>query len=389
MFRKPSLKRVGFTLIELLVVIAIIAILMALLVPAVQKVREAAARTQTNNNLRQCGIAIHNYHGVFNKFPNASWTGGVYTTAGQFRTMWFHLLPYVEQDNVYKNNVHNAVIAAYLAPSDPYVSTTDGKLNFAGNIRLFAYGTLTPTKANNAVATTGGTPTGTGLVTQVGNMNSTNGATTSLSLARIADGTSNVFMLATRYADCGTGTPPSTYYSADPTGKLQYAGGSPAPVTTNLGSTGTVKGGFFGAGQHNTSADRSVTTAIFQVAPKGTDTTCSTLPSVFGQAFSAGRHQPRSGRRDRQVGRPEHVHDDLLPGSVPRRWFLARQRLDRWVLIAVGSTPHRAVADLSAAFRIRALRGPQTGPRMLSFPSAHGASPQFSLIPGETLPSGR
>src|SRR6202046_444829 len=100
--------RIGFTLIELLVVIAIIAILMALLVPAVQKVREAAARTQTNNNPRQCAIAIHNYHGVYNKFPNAAWTGGVFTS--QLRTMWFHLLPYVEADNAYKNDVHNAVI---------------------------------------------------------------------------------------------------------------------------------------------------------------------------------------------------------------------------------------------------------------------------------------
>jgi prepilin-type N-terminal cleavage/methylation domain-containing protein len=282
MVRKVSSKR-GFTLIELLVVIAIIAILMALLVPAVQKVREAAARTQTNNNLRQCAIAVHNYHGTYNRFPNAAWTGGTYTAANSIRSLWVHLLPFVEADNVYKNNVHNAVVSAFLAPSDAYVSTTDGKLNFAGNIRLFAYGTLTATNANNAVNTTSGVPTGTGLSSQVGAMS--NGASSGLTLARIPDGTSNVMMLTTRYADCGTG-PASTYYSGGPTGISLTMGGSPTSVPTTL--PGTVKGGFFGAGPHNTAADRSLTTAIFQVAPKGNDSTCGIGDSVFGHSFSSG-----------------------------------------------------------------------------------------------------
>jgi prepilin-type N-terminal cleavage/methylation domain-containing protein len=86
----------GFTLIELLVVIAIIAVLISLLVPAVQKVRESANRTRCANNLHQLGVAIHNYHGVENALPPArlNYDGGV--------TWAVLILPYIEQDNFYK-----------------------------------------------------------------------------------------------------------------------------------------------------------------------------------------------------------------------------------------------------------------------------------------------
>src|SRR5262245_21561900 len=96
MNRKP---RQGFTLIELLVVIAIIAILIGLLLPAVQKVREAAARTQSTNYLKQTGLATHGYNDVFGHLPPAFVEYG--PTKGYKDGSWMvHILPYVEQDNL-------------------------------------------------------------------------------------------------------------------------------------------------------------------------------------------------------------------------------------------------------------------------------------------------
>src|SRR3712207_9268389 len=93
--------RNAFTLVELLVVIAIIAILIALLVPAVQNVRAAAARTQCQNNLKQLGLALHNFHDTNQVFPAAGWTtAGPGNPHGKF-VGWRPLtLPYIEQENL-------------------------------------------------------------------------------------------------------------------------------------------------------------------------------------------------------------------------------------------------------------------------------------------------
>ncbi len=159
--------RSGFTLIELLVVIAIIAVLVALLLPAVQQAREAARRSQCKNNLKQIGLAIHNYEGAFNVFPFGKGAGYAFLGAPAY-PRWSAqamILPYLEQAPLYNTlNFNNppdtpgmagavptfmpayqspggintigsqTLIPAFLCPSDVSVSSTwAGANNYCGN----------------------------------------------------------------------------------------------------------------------------------------------------------------------------------------------------------------------------------------------------------------
>lgn len=124
-------RRKAFTLIELLVVIAIIAILIALLLPAVQQAREAARRTQCRNNLKQIGLALHNYLDTFSVLPPSYCAvPGVTTTVGGQWSVFARILPYMEQSNLqnlinwsvgYSTQVNVATtrVPSYLCPSEP------------------------------------------------------------------------------------------------------------------------------------------------------------------------------------------------------------------------------------------------------------------------------
>lgn len=164
---RRSTPRTAFTLIELLVVIAIIAILIALLVPAVQKVREAAARTQCSNNLKQLSLATHAANDALRRLPPvANWFPGgpIYPSTSPLGTAQFHLLPYLEQQSVYslainvplpdpkitppppdmRDSQNNPMIrvqqlAAFRCPSDdsPSASADFGPGNYSANFYVF------------------------------------------------------------------------------------------------------------------------------------------------------------------------------------------------------------------------------------------------------------
>ncbi len=113
--RRSSSGRLGFTLVELLVVIAIIGVLVGLLLPAVQAAREAARRMQCSNNLKQLGLAMHNFHDTYGEFPkNYTQVGG---SAWHATSANFHILPYIEQNNLYEQGQSRLMDTA-LTPAD-------------------------------------------------------------------------------------------------------------------------------------------------------------------------------------------------------------------------------------------------------------------------------
>jgi prepilin-type N-terminal cleavage/methylation domain-containing protein/prepilin-type processing-associated H-X9-DG protein len=197
-------KSTGFTLIELLVVTAIIGVLMALLLPAVQKVREAANRIRCANNLRQLALAAHHHHDSKGKFPNGLHT--VETDGGRYAngTCWeVELLPYFEQDNLkhrwdyedYRNNVAGGmnattaqVLQVLLCPSDVlpdlvcYVAGTGSSEYASGFYGLSSYGGNAGKRSNAPGATRDG------IFYRDSN----------IGLADVTDGASNTFLFGER-----------------------------------------------------------------------------------------------------------------------------------------------------------------------------------------------
>jgi prepilin-type N-terminal cleavage/methylation domain-containing protein len=210
MFRRPRSPRDAFTLIELLVVIAIIAVLIGLLLPAVQKVREAAARMQATNHIKQIGLAMHNFHDVRHEFPptfsstnyaKRGWTDG---------SMFLQILPYVEEEargraaDADKNDYYALVYRQsppkiYLNPSDAS-SPSDGQLNDPAWAVYSVGGFVANYVALGSVRLDGAKVKEKGL-TRIGT---------------ISDGTSNTIVIAERMTACYHVPQPSRPGYTDP-----------------------------------------------------------------------------------------------------------------------------------------------------------------------------
>jgi prepilin-type N-terminal cleavage/methylation domain-containing protein len=205
MVRQLLRKRSGFTLIELLVVIAIIAILIGLLLPAVQKIREAANRMSCSNNLKQLGLGLHGFHDVNNQFPKGASNSDADGSA--WGSSWkVYILPYIEQDNVFNrwqhtgnsgynnaNNMaltNNLTIKVYRCPSTvlpaTYVPWNSGNPNQMYTSYMGISGAHTdPSGSLSTNSTGGGTMSNTGVLYP--NSNAT--------FASMTDGSSNTMMV--------------------------------------------------------------------------------------------------------------------------------------------------------------------------------------------------
>jgi prepilin-type N-terminal cleavage/methylation domain-containing protein/prepilin-type processing-associated H-X9-DG protein len=250
---RPHPLRRGFTLIELLVVIAIIAVLIGLLLPAVQKVRESAARTQCANNLKQIGLALHNYEGVNGAFPQAykplpAPDPTAPPGTGSYGPSVFTLiLPYLEQDNVYRqidvsraalspvntppaNPAYSTPIKTFLCPSAPGQPTVDYSAELANSFNNFGISVSYP--PGLIWGRTDYAPDA-GMQADIPGININAGASIvcqppdgPVRIVTITDGTSNTMMVV---EDAGR---PTWYGSKGPAAIPSYTG---APGTTPQG----------------------------------------------------------------------------------------------------------------------------------------------------------
>jgi prepilin-type N-terminal cleavage/methylation domain-containing protein len=282
---RTSRRRSAFTLIELLVVIAIIAVLIGLLLPAVQRVREAAARMTCSNNLKQMALSLHNCHDTNGRMPPLCGSfGGAY-----YAPIMFHLLPYIEQNNVWNSSVwldYNAAVGQ-AAPNPAstintgYIWPTWGAVNKGNNTwlrqtRIKTYQCPSDPSLGNALDWGPGDASYAANFQVFGNtaasLSSTSTATLALaydgktSMTTFSDGTSNTIVFAEKYARCdGQGTPRGTWWL-----RGVYQAGNVAPGTGSNDSYPADRlSAIFGGGRgRDGSFWLSGAVSMFQIQPK-------------------------------------------------------------------------------------------------------------------------
>jgi prepilin-type N-terminal cleavage/methylation domain-containing protein len=210
--RPLRIRHPAFTLIELLVVIAIIATLIALLLPAIQKVREAANRTRSTNNLKQIGLALHNHHDQVGELPNNGWWVNEWwidwpenhrprprIAAG---CSWaFKILPYLEQNNLYNNYEYNVGVKVFLDPGragQEYSTATamGGETNL-----MLIQGAVSDYAANAMILGNNHNVAQTGPNSFEDNNNNPNCRPLRTKFANITDGTANTILAGTKALD--------------------------------------------------------------------------------------------------------------------------------------------------------------------------------------------